>query len=360
MQNQFDSDGSLPSDPELQYEAYSIILAAEISSPVPAQAAPSWLRDVFMASDEPIKRACLRPDNHCKVRVSQLSINGKNNIFENCNLELELRNFIIMHQTLGLALSDSEIQEKACNVISHADARFLDGSKRFMDFMVRLIWGSVNWITCLLERAGQQAADGMDSTNQNFIPTFPELDPSPVYLPSMGCSEDMETIGSPMYPASTLGTRNTRGEILELPTLPTDAFLGTAHGSGGNETGLTSDLSLQATSHTSLLGTADVASGFGVVPNPACKSGLARLLRNADGTTMDRLADPVQLTLNMQRRARTSSGRVHFHNGGNSYLALVKELSSFAKRAMSIRNPDRHIPTDDEIRYQARWIWYEE
>ncbi|KAJ5598155.1 hypothetical protein N7537_008239 [Penicillium hordei] len=352
MQHQFDSDGSLPSDPELQYEACSIIHAAEISSPVPAQAAPSWLRDVFMSSDEPTKRTCLRPVNLCKVRVSQLSINGKNNIFENCNLELELRNFIIMHQTLGLALSDSEIQEKACNVISHADARFLDGSKRFMDFMVRLIWGSVNWITFLLERAGQQATDGMDNANQNFIPTFPELDPGPVYLPSMGCSEGTETIGNPMYPASTLnGTRDTMGEILEFPTLPTDAFVGTAYGSGGTGTGFTSDLSLQVTSQTSLLGTADVASGFDVVPNPACKSGLARLLGNADS---------VYTTLNMQQRARTSSGRVHFHNGGNSYLALVKDLSSFAKRAMSIRNPDRHIPTDEEIKYQARWIWYED
>jgi hypothetical protein len=352
MQNQFDSDGSLPSDPELQYEACSIILAAEISSPVPAQAAPSWLRDVFMSSDEPTKRAYLRPVNHCKVRVSQLIINGKNNIFENCNLELELRNFIIMHQTLGLALSDSEIQEKACNVISHADAKFLDGSKRFMDFMVRLIWGSVNWITFLLERTGHQFTDGMDNANQNFIPTLPELDPGPVYLPSMGCSEGTETIGSPMDPASTLiGTSVTMGEILELPTLPTDAFVRTAHGSGGNGNGLTSDLSLQVCSQTSLLGTADVAPGFDVVPNPACKSGLARLLGNAD---------PVYSTLNMSQRSRTSSGRVHFHNGGNSYQALVKDLSSFAKRAMSIRNPDRHIPTDDEIKYQARWIWYEE
>lgn len=102
-----------------------------------------------MSSDEPTKRACLRPVNHCMVRVSQLSINGKNNIFENCNLELELRNFIIMHQTQGFALSDSEIQENACNVISHANARFLDESKRFMYFMIRRIWGSVNWIDYL-------------------------------------------------------------------------------------------------------------------------------------------------------------------------------------------------------------------
>lgn len=201
----------------------------------------------------------------------------------------------------------------------------------------------------------------MDNANQNSVPTFPELDPGPVYLPRMGCSEGMETIGSPMYSAFTLNdTRDTMGEILELPTLPIDAFAGTGYGPGDNGTGLTSDVSLQVTSQTSLLGTAGVASYFDLVPNPACKSGLARLLGKADSTTADLLAGPVYTTVNMQQRTRTSSGPVHFHNGGNSYLALVKDLSSFAKRAMSICNPDRHIPTDDEIKYQSRWIWYEE
>ncbi|KAJ6033814.1 hypothetical protein N7444_011585 [Penicillium canescens] len=330
MQNQFDTEGSLPSDPELQYEACSIILAAELSSPVPAQRAPSWLRDVFMSSDETTKRARLRPVNHCKMR------------------------------TLGLVLSDSEIQEEACNAISRADTGSLNGSKRFMDFMVRLIWSSMNWITLLLERAWQQAVDGMHKANQHSIPTVPDLDRGPLDLPITGCSGGTGAIENPMYPASAPnGTRATMGEILELPTLPTDAFLGTAHDSGSIEI-LISDLSPQVTSQTSLLGTADVASGFDVVPNSAFNSGVARLLGSTDSITMKRLPDPVYTTLNTQQPTRASLGRVHFHNGGNSYWALVKDLSRFVKRTMSIHNPDRHVPTDDEIKYQARWIWCED
>jgi len=42
------------------------------------------------------------------------------------------------------------------------------------------------------------------------------------------------------------------------------------------------------------------------------------------------------------------------------YKRLAKGLSRFVASTMSQYNPNKHIPTDEELQHQARWIWYEE
>ncbi|KAF5688598.1 monocarboxylate transporter [Fusarium denticulatum] len=46
-------------------------------------------------------------------------------------------------------------------------------------------------------------------------------------------------------------------------------------------------------------------------------------------------------------------------NDTNLYRELTRELSRFVTRAMSPLNPNNHVPTDEELRYQARWIEYD-
>ncbi|EWY97521.1 hypothetical protein FOYG_02353 [Fusarium oxysporum NRRL 32931] len=46
-------------------------------------------------------------------------------------------------------------------------------------------------------------------------------------------------------------------------------------------------------------------------------------------------------------------------NDTNVYRELTRELSRFVTRAMSPLNPNNHVPTDEELQYQARWIMYD-
>ncbi|KAF0327374.1 C2H2 type zinc finger domain-containing protein, partial [Colletotrichum asianum] len=47
-------------------------------------------------------------------------------------------------------------------------------------------------------------------------------------------------------------------------------------------------------------------------------------------------------------------------NDHDSYTRLATNLSRFVGATMSPNNPNRHVPTDYELRYQARWMWFNE
>ncbi|UZP46542.1 hypothetical protein NXS19_014354 [Fusarium pseudograminearum] len=89
MQNRHQHD--MP-DSELHFEACSVILGAEVISINPATSSPSWLWDIFMSAADIANQARLRPTKQlAESRLSQLKINGKGNIFENCELEAALQ-----------------------------------------------------------------------------------------------------------------------------------------------------------------------------------------------------------------------------------------------------------------------------
>ncbi|KAI0535038.1 hypothetical protein GGR58DRAFT_515665 [Xylaria digitata] len=49
-----------------------------------------------------------------------------------------------------------------------------------------------------------------------------------------------------------------------------------------------------------------------------------------------------------------------FSNDINCYRRLTRELSRFVAATMSLRNPNCHVPTDEELRYQARWLMFDD
>ncbi|KAF4843915.1 Homeobox protein 4 [Colletotrichum siamense] len=132
IRNYFEGKDSSPSDDELKYEGCSIIFGAEFFSSALGSSPPSWLRDIFMCSTEIATKARFRPMQQlAKLRLSQLRINGKMNIFEECQLESELRHYIGMHVTLGLALSDHEIQREACAILARVEESSTNPSRRY-------------------------------------------------------------------------------------------------------------------------------------------------------------------------------------------------------------------------------------
>jgi hypothetical protein len=50
----------------------------------------------------------------------------------------------------------------------------------------------------------------------------------------------------------------------------------------------------------------------------------------------------------------------YMQDDSNCYRRLTRELSRFVVSVISPHNPNRHIPSDEELQYQARWIMFEE
>ncbi|KAL7904912.1 hypothetical protein GGI35DRAFT_472105 [Trichoderma velutinum] len=68
------------------------------------------------------------------------------------------------------------------------------------------------------------------------------------------------------------------------------------------------------------------------------------------------------LTIETTRAHDLSPGKLtpYIQDDSNCYRRLTRELSRFVASAVSPHNPSRHIPSDEELQYQARWIMFEE
>jgi hypothetical protein len=61
----------------------------------------------------------------------------------------------------------------------------------------------------------------------------------------------------------------------------------------------------------------------------------------------------------LESSAVTERQRVVTLNDGNMYRGLTRELTRYVARTISPLNPTSHVPTDEELQYQARWIMYD-
>ncbi|KAJ3458895.1 hypothetical protein MRS44_013004 [Fusarium solani] len=84
-------------------------------------------------------------------------------------------------------------------------------------------------------------------------------------------------------------------------------------------------------------------------------SGMAEDTQANDATT-----NPIRTTqLPDRANVRVQEQRVMSLNDGNMYRGLTRDLSRFVASVMSPLNPNQHIPTDEELQFQARWIMYD-
>lgn len=274
----------MPPDPELHFEACSVILGAEVISINPASSSPSWLWDIFMSSTDIANQARLRPTKQlAESRLSQLKINGKGNIFENCELEATLQQYMATHISMGHFPSDSELQQEACNVLNQTEALSSHPSRRFLDFLMRLVWSSTVWLAPVRQRASNLMSMANETMNDSYflwgqtdtaaaLDSSMELDMSLAQPWMVGENRSLSPEGVPEIPAISAQIPETRALIRDKVRTATPFFI----------------------------------------------------------------------------------------NDNNSYRRLKRELSRFVMTTMSPNNPNRHIPSDDELKYQARWILYDE
>ncbi|KAI9146916.1 Tyrosinase P [Paramyrothecium foliicola] len=89
-------------------------------------------------------------------------------------------------------------------------------------------------------------------------------------------------------------------------------------------------------------------------PQPSLSTALKRPSRSPPAAGSSVI---VTEALRSNQRRHAWSNRMHYHNASNSYWGFTKDLTRFVQRTTSLHNPNSHIPSDEELRYQARWIW---
>lgn len=364
LQNIRDTEGSTPSDDELQHEACCIIYASEASSRAVLGSRTSWLRDLLMSSDQINRRAQLSPlRGIAENRLGLLKINGKDNIFEDCSMEKQLIDLVKARSLLGLVVLDRELQVEACNILSRMEESSIRPSDEIANFMRRLICKNQTWLCSFRQRAGLPISpNSMESQNQSTAST------------AYTYSQLEHELGEFMKTQRAMGLEPTDDELRRY-----------AHGAVHRSQG-----SWESTAADDLAWLSAFKQQYAqqqIQQTPSSNSGsppttLESLVAEGSntGTALDpfnpALAIKDDLTISPFPRSGTNSpvnasvsqssditalrkGRL-FLNSSNNYHTLVRELSRYVASCMSPNNPAQHTPTDEEIRHQARWIMFDE
>jgi hypothetical protein len=280
----------MPADEELLYQGCCVIFDSDLLIPDElVSSSASWLRDLFLSSDEISRRAQTRlVKGKQKSRLTPLKIAGKATIFQDCLLELHLRNFVQQQKSQNLDPEDESLQKEACSIVENAETLSPAPSNIFKHFLQRAILGSSRWIDPFRARSEALVMDeGLNSL---------ELGPMPLVMPT----------------SARPGAEDLRLNHFE--------------------------------SHSQVRLPSDGSSAPRKTPKPSPGRAKSRPEEQIAGHD-----DDVWLT-----------SMPFFLSGENSYLRLSKDLSRFVAASVSSHNPKRHVPTDEELRHQARWIVYDE
>jgi len=373
MLNEQDA-GRVAGDEALQLEACRIVFGADVLSQNPISSTPSWLRDLVMSSSALAVRARLSPiRSPAESRMSTLAINGKDNIFQDCPLEKQLHEFVKARQFLGLTATDGELQVEACRIISRMEESSVNPSDDVANFLLRLIYGSTGWMTDFRQRAHLPRSEDMadesqrskdpttiDSTIHNYSRLESELAEYVRSQVSLGLEPDDATLQKQariiIYEFDD-GWNQTAADNSEWLTAFKNRHLVPAMaGGGGGGGGSAQSQSLLSGSPLTLESvqqTSPMSSTFGLPLTAAAASSSA-----AAASCL--LSPSVAGSGSGSSRSLPLKTSPWFLNDTNCYRRLAKELTRWVNATMSPNNPNYHVPSDEELQHQARWILYDE
>ncbi|KAI1647889.1 uncharacterized protein F4817DRAFT_315429 [Daldinia loculata] len=350
-------NGRAPNDAEMQLEACSILYGSEVQTKNfqrPRWEASSWLRDLVMSSEEISRSAALRPiRGQSDNRLTSLRINGKDSIFENCEFERQMQDFVKARQLLGLTAMDHELQVEACRIIGRMEEKSSNPVEDIANWLLRLIYDSPNWLQNFRQRAHLPRSEDVGDVNLR--------------------SKDPKTIDSTIHNYSRL--ERELGEYLEGQRAagiePQDADLQREarviiydSDDEWNQTAADDKEWLHRfrkrhpRDHAATTSTSSV-SPINQRPSPSQNQTVTR-----DSQYLGPLLDDLpschdQQATNSALNSSIKTGP-YFLNDTNCYRRLARGLSRFVASTMSPNNPNRHVPTDEEIRHQARWLIYDD
>jgi hypothetical protein len=301
IQNYSDNNGILPTNDVIQFEACRIIFAADASLDADLPTDPmayreSWLRDLVMSSPDLARQARFGPiKTASESRHSSLKINGKDAIFEHCPLEAQLRAFVLEQQISGGPLPDIQLQTQMCEIVRQMEKTSLTPSDMFANWVVKGIYSGPEWLSNFKMRA-------------SITNAVEHLSPSLDMQSQQIMDEWAQLTQQPLSPFDP-------GHNLSSPQDQLSPF---------DENEFSRVLASMTTDMTSLA----PSTGAAV---PITSSAL----------------------FDMNDRPR-----VLLPDDTNFHRVFESDIRRWVAATMSSKNPNCHIPSDEEIQHQARWIMY--
>ncbi|EKJ75361.1 hypothetical protein FPSE_04442 [Fusarium pseudograminearum CS3096] len=317
IQNHNDTTGSLPSHRALQLEACRIVFGSEVMFPETdpdLHGGSSWLRDLIVSSDEIVQQARFAPiRSRAESRLSALRIKGRNALFEECPLESRLQAFVRTQRAKGIhAVSDEELQREAGRIMLQMESELQAKPEYVANWLIGFLNHSTGWIGVFRQRAELVlVSDSQNAVELNNISQWQDGAQWQVGGSAWLTGNDWLLVGH----GDAAGDNTPWGTGIENSTdhTSTDASL-------RDFTWLWSDdQSPPAIPQSN--------------PSPEAES---------------------QSTL----RPTWLGPGIYVLNDPNHIPWFAREMKRWVKAAMSPNNPISHVPSDEELRHQARCLLY--
>ncbi|GFP53541.1 homeobox protein 4 [Trichoderma asperellum] len=330
--NFWDLHGRAPTEDDLTLEGCRIIFASELLSLQGIATQASWLRDIIMSQEAIVKQARFGPlRGAAENRLQTLKINGKDNLFEECPMERQLQEYVKAKQLLGLTAMDDELQEEA-----------------LANWLLRMITASTKWLEGFRRRAHLPRSEDVQHKS------IRSRDPNSIDSTIHNYSRVESELAAFLREERSMGREPTDHELQRQARIIVYEF-----DDGWNQTVADNHewlAAFKARNHPNKTSTSDSPSSpknFRVnTSKPAEKSqiSLSTIPPNPFSEFQARLDENGNHLRSFQ----------YFLNDANCYRRLEKELRRWVVSTMSPNNPNRHVPTDEELQYQARWILYDD
>lgn len=363
--NVYEKTGNLPWATEMHVEACRIIFASEIPyfksnmdqvTPSAGTSYDSWLRDMVMFADDIVKRARLSPlRSPSESRLAVLNIIGKDNIFDACPLERHLLQYV--EENKGQVITDSALQYEACQALRKAESESKETGNIVATWLIELANSSTAWIQAFRKRVGlpimgdmrvsvapAQAYTRVDA----FTKQYNELNRRLAFY-----VDTLKRHGMQPNDASL------RQQFLRIIDEFDDAdwrqevarnqgWLGRFKRRNMPWTSWGAHKHSQPQSHVYGQPRSDS-------PIPGPDPGLDPRPPKPDSPVGSGRAESGDSPIigNPKRG-------YYFLNDPNFDRLVARELARWVAATMSPHNPNQHVPTDEELQHQARWIMFED
>ena len=355
-ENFLEDSGTLPGDERIQFEACRIIFASEALSLQGTSTGFSWLRDLLMASEEIAKKAQFAPLRQgLENSLSILKINGKDNLFDQCPLEVQLNEYVLDRTSSGLTVTDEELQDEACHIIRQLEEAAPKPSEIIADWLIRLIRSSNAWLTDFRKRVYLPVS-------QNFVrPISHRMDDNSLRWNSSDYRGVEQTPSQHFDVNTALGIEPSNGslasDVREIISRSSSGQEETQEGilDPSTSMGHFHRESLANTMGEGLAHTVEVSS-LGL----SASNTYSHQQNEPDYHLLNQSGEALECGhLSESFQAFPGATTPYFFSIANCHRRLAQELARFVKSCMSPNNPNRHVPTDEEIQHQARWILFD-
>lgn len=354
--NRRETAGADPTDEEILYETCRIVYASEVLSQSPQSSSPTWLRDLLISSDQLALKAKLAPiRSGVENMLGSLRINGKDSIFEACPLEQQLLEFVKARSLLGLTAMDAELQNEACKIVGRMEESSGTPSEIVANFLLRLIHASTKWLASFRQRAHLPISE--DAVDENLR----SMDPKSFYSTIHNYSRLETELAEFVRNQLAMGNEPRDADLRKQARIILYEF-----DDGSHQTAADNEDWLNAfkSRHLDPIAGSCVSS----IPSDSLLA-LESTMANANGGGMKTTFLSTLPNNCFENSMYTGLGRAHgntvrtgpfFLNDANCYRRLARELSRWVASTLSPNNPNRHVPSDEELQHQARWILYDE